>query len=123
MTDIENGSNNPLSPSTDVSANDKNIVVLTHLGGALFSIIPALVVWLWKKDENAYIGEQSREALNFQITVLLAQAISSVLVFILIGFALLGAIWLANIVLSILAAIAASKGEQYRYPFALRLIS
>jgi uncharacterized Tic20 family protein len=109
--------------STTPSANDKNIVVLTHLGGALFSFIPALVVWLLKKDESEYIGEQAREALNFQVTVIIAHIISWILMFILIGFFLMVAVWVANIVLCIMAAVAASKGEPYRYPFALRLIS
>jgi uncharacterized Tic20 family protein len=109
--------------STTPSANDKNIVVLTHLGGALFSFIPALVVWLLKKDESEYIGEQAREALNFQVTVIIAHIISWILMFILIGFFLMVAVWVANIVLCIMAAVATSKGEPYRYPFALRLIS
>jgi uncharacterized Tic20 family protein len=43
--------------------------------------------------------------------------------FILIGFLLAGILWIANIFLSILAAVAASKGEQYRYPLTLRLIN
>ena len=109
--------------STTPNANDKNIVVLTHLGGAIFSFIPSLVVWLLKKDENAYIGEQAREAVNFQVTVLIAHVISWILMFILIGVFLMMAVWVANIVLCIMAAVAASKGEPYRYPFALRLIS
>lgn len=122
MADIQHAAN--ASPHmNEPSADDKNMAVLTHLGGTLFSIVPSLIMWLLKKEDNAYVGEQAREALNFQMTVLIAQAISSVLAFILIGFALLGLVWLANIVLCILAAVAASKGEHYRYPFALRLIN
>ncbi len=109
--------------STEISADEKNIVVLTHMGGTIFSFIPALVVWLLKKDDSAYIADQAREALNFQITVLIAQIISSILIVILIGFVLMGIIWLANIILCIIAAVAASKGEHYRYPFTLRLIN
>jgi uncharacterized Tic20 family protein len=109
--------------TTEISADEKNIVVLTHIGGTIFSFIPALIVWLLKKDDSAYIAEQAREALNFQITVLIAQVISSILIVIVIGFVLMGIIWLANIILCIIAAVAASKGEYYRYPFALRLIN
>ena len=107
----------------DISADDKNIVVLTHLGGILFSFLPGLIVWLLKKDDNAYIGENAREALNFQITLMIAYFISWILAFILIGFVLIGVLWLANIIFSIMAAVATSKGESYRYPFALRLIN
>ena len=109
--------------TTEISADEKNIVVLTHIGGTIFSFIPALIVWLLKKDDSAYIADQAREALNFQITVLIAQVISSILIVILIGFVLMGIIWLANIIFCIIAAVAASKGEYYRYPFALRLIN
>ena len=112
--------------STDIavpSSNDKNIATITHLGGILFSFIPALVVWLLKKDDSEYIAAQAKEALNFQITLLLLQFIAYVLVFILVGFLLLGLIWIFNIVFCIIAAISSSKGEYYRYPFTLRLIN
>jgi uncharacterized Tic20 family protein len=109
--------------TTEISADEKNIVVLTHIGGTIFSFIPALIVWLLKKEDSAYIADQAREALNFQITVLIAQVISSILIVILIGFVLMGIIWLANIIFCIIAAVAASKGEYYRYPFTLRLIN
>ena len=108
-----------LTPSND----EKNIATITHLVGILFSFIPALVVWVIKKDDSSYITAQAKEALNFQITVLIAQFIAGILAFILIGFVLMGIIWLANIVLCIIAAISSSKGDAYRYPFTLRLIN
>lgn len=108
---------------SEVSSNDKNLAVLTHLSGILFSFIPSLIVWLLKKETSPYVADQAREALNFQITLLIAYVVSYILIFILIGFLLMGIIWLANIILCILAAVAASKGENYRYPFTLRLIN
>jgi uncharacterized Tic20 family protein len=104
------------------SNDDKNIATVTHLGGTVFSFIPALIVWLLKKDD-AYIYDQAKEALNFQITVLIAQFIAGVLAIILIGFIFIGIIWLVNVVFCILAAISTSKGEAYRYPFSLRLLN
>jgi len=112
-----------MSDTSTPSADEKNIAVLTHLGGIFFSFVPALIVWLLKKDDSAFIGEQAREALNFQITILLAGVVAWVLVFLLIGLALLPLIYLANLVLCIVAAVGVSKGQSYRYPFALRLIS
>ena len=105
------------------SNDDKNIVTITHLGGILFSFIPSLIVWLLKKDDSEYIAAQAKEALNFQITLLLAQFVAYVLIFILVGFLLLGLIWIFNIVFCIIAAISSSKGENYRYPLTLRLIN
>ncbi len=112
-----------MNDTSTPSADEKNIAVLTHLGGIFFSFVPALIVWLLKKDDSAFIGEQAREALNFQITILIAGVVAWVLVFLLIGLALLPLIYLANLVLCIVAAVGVSKGESYRYPFALRLIS
>lgn len=108
---------------TQASADEKNIAVVTHILGIFFSIFPGLIVWALKKDENPYIAEQAREALNFQITLLIAYFVSSVLIFILIGFLLMMLVWLTNIICSILAAIAISQDKNYRYPFTLRLIS
>lgn len=108
----------------NIPGNDeKNIATITHLGGMVFSFIPALIVFLLKKDDSVYIREQSAEALNFQITILLAQFVASILVLILVGFLLLGLIWLLNIVFCVIAAISSSKGEHYRYPMTLRLIN
>lgn len=105
------------------TSDDRNIAVLTHLGGIFFSFVPGLIVWLLKKDDNAFIGEHAREALNFQITVLIAYLACSVLMLILIGFLLMGVVWLGNIILCIVAASKTSQGETYRYPFTLRLIN
>jgi len=108
-----------ISPTSD----EKNIATITHLAGTVFSIIPALIVWILKKDDNPYIAAQAKEALNFQITVLIAQLIAGALVLILIGFLLMGIIWLLNIVFCIIAAISTSKGNAYRYPMTIRLLN
>jgi len=106
------------------SNDDKNIATVTHLAGTMFSFIPALIVWILKKDDSVFIASQSKEALNFQITVAIALFVcSSILSWVLIGIMLMPMIWLANIVFCIIAAISTSKGETYRYPVCLRLIN
>ncbi len=52
--------------------DDKNIATVTHLCGTVFSFIPSLIVWILKKDDSAYLADQAKEALNFQVTVLIA---------------------------------------------------
>ncbi|HYD78997.1 MAG TPA: DUF4870 domain-containing protein [Paucimonas sp.] len=108
----------PAAPSKD----DCNIAMLAHLLGIFTGFVGALIIWLIKKDESSFINDQAKEALNFQITVAIGLIGAWILAFILIGFLLVPAIFLANFILCILAAIAASKGESYRYPFALRLV-
>jgi uncharacterized protein len=123
---IETEVKNDIAAAQDItkpSSDDKNIATVTHLGGTVFSFIPGLLVWILKKDDNAYIADQAKEALNFQITVLIASFVASILIWLLIGFILLPIIWMVNIVFCIIAAIASSKGELYRYPLCLRLIN
>ena len=107
------------------SSDDRNLAMLTHLSGILFSVIVPLIMWLVHKDrpEKNYLVEESKEALNFQITVFIASVVAGALTMILIGFLLLPLVWVANVILCILAAVAASKGERYRYPLTIRLIT
>ncbi len=85
-------------------------------------IIGPLVVWLMKKDEMPFVDSQGKEALNFQITMVLAAIISSILVLVIIGIFLLWAVAIIDMIFIIVAAIQASKGVDYRYPITIRLI-
>jgi uncharacterized Tic20 family protein len=87
------------------------------------SIIGPLVIWLIKKDTMPFVNDQGKEALNFNITVAIALAISWVLVFLLIGFVLLPAVAIFWLVFVIIGTIKAHEGVAYRYPFILRLIA
>jgi uncharacterized protein len=113
----------PVPPATNT--DDKNIAMLTHLSGILFSIIMPLIVWLMHKDraDKAYLVTEAKEALNFQITVLIGYVICWILTFLLIGMILTPLLWLANLIFCIIAAVKVSSDGTYRYPFALRLIS
>lgn len=105
------------------TSEERNWALAAHLGPLLLSFIAPLVIWLVKKDESEYIADQAREALNFQITLFFAYLACIVLTFLLIGILLLPLVGLAQLILSILAALASSRGERYRYPFAIRLVS
>lgn len=106
------------SPTKD----ECNLAMLSHLLGIFTGFIGALVIWLIKRDDSTFIGEHAREALNFQITMAIALVISGVLAFILLGLVLIPILFILNLVLCIMGAVAASKGQTYRYPFAIRLV-
>jgi len=75
-------------------------------------------------DRNlAMIAQEAKEALNFQITLFIAHVIAGALIFVVIGLLLVPLVWVVNIVFSIMGAMSASKGQGYRYPFAIRLIN
>lgn len=107
---------------TQPTQDDKTLAMLTHLSGIFFSIVVPLVVWLTCKDTKPWLADQSKEALNFQITVLIGYLISSVLMIVLIGFVLFLIVWAFSIILSIVAALRVSQGTAFRYPLTLRLI-
>lgn len=85
-------------------------------------IIGPLVVWLIKREESAYVDYHGKEALNFQISVLIYGIISVFLVFILIGIPILIALGIYQVVMIIIATIKASNGEYYRYPLTIRFL-
>ncbi len=105
----------------EVTKESTNIAVLTWIGTLFFAFIPPLIVYLLKK-EDAYIQDQSKEALNWSITVTIAYFISMILSFILIGFLFMFAVGICHLVFCIMGAVGASKGNEFRVPFALRLI-
>jgi hypothetical protein len=107
------------SPSKD----DCNIAMLAHLLGIFFGFVPSLVIWLIKKDDSAFISQEAKEALNFQITLMIGFFVAGALTVILIGIFLFPVLWILDVVFCIMGAVAVSKGQGYRYPFALRLIS
>ncbi len=125
MDPNENASAPPLAPEVGgASSEDKQLAMITHLSGILLSFIVPLIIWLTNKDNasKGWLVDQSKEALNFQITIAILYLICTVLVVILIGGLLAPLVWIANVIFCIIAGMAANKGESYRYPLALRLI-
>lgn len=110
--------------------------VLCHLSALAGFIIPAaghlvgpLIVWLLKRDDSREIDEHGKESLNFQISMFIYTAalgvICFILMFVLIGFLLLplfAVLYVADIVLVIIASMKANDGTLYRYPFTIRLL-
>lgn len=86
------------------------------------NIIGPLILWQMKKTESAFIDDQGKEALNFQITITIAAIVSAILIVVLIGAFLLPAVGLIALVFTIIGAIKANEGVTYRYPFAIRLV-
>ncbi|MFD0891446.1 DUF4870 domain-containing protein, partial [Streptosporangium algeriense] len=106
-------------PGTD----DRTMAMLAHLLGLLTSFVGPLVLYLAKRDEAPYVRAQAAEALNFQLTLMIAYLVSWVLAFVLIGFLLMPLLWIGSLILMIIAAVAANRGENYRYPLNIRFVS
>lgn len=100
------------------------MAMLSHLLGALVGFVVPLIIWLVKKDAMPFVDDQAREALNFQITVLIVFVACGILATVTCGFGafLFFPVWVADLIFGIMAAMKANEGIVYRYPYALRLI-
>jgi len=144
------------APSLDSSApaeTERHWAAMAHLSAVLLAlltswaagvagVVAALVVWLLKKDDSPFIAEHAREALNFNLSMLIyacaAVAIAIGLVgatvltlgigliltlpagiLLMLACAAIAVLWL---VCSVIATVKAWNGEAYRYPLSLRLV-
>jgi uncharacterized protein len=117
------------SPTPSTSSDVRTWCVLCHaaaLLGLFFHflghILGPLAVWLIKRGDSPEIDSHGKESLNFQISMLIYDAIALILCVFLIGIPILIALWVANTVLVIIASVKASQGEFFRYPLTIRLI-
>ena len=124
-------SSGPAAGAPLTAEQDRQWASLAHLGGIL-SFLPSLIIWLVFKDRGRFTAGEAKEALNFQITLLIGYLAISVLstILALLTFGLLGGLgsltwvlWVIGTIFSVLGFVSARDGRPYRYPFALRLIS
>ncbi len=119
----------PRPPPGEISRDDRNMAVLSHLGAFVGYAVPfgnvavPLILWLMRREHSAFVGDNARESLNFQLTVCVYAALCFVLMFVLIGFVLILGLAVFQIVYVVLAALAARRGELYRYPLTIRFVS
>jgi uncharacterized Tic20 family protein len=94
---------------------------LTPLLG--FSFLAPLIIWLIKRDEDPWVEESAREALNFQISIAIYAVVCLILAFVLIGIFLAIALGIFALVVSIIAGVKAAASELYRYPLTIHLVT
>jgi uncharacterized Tic20 family protein len=82
-----------------------------------------LIVMLVKGNESVWVRRHAVESLNFQLSILIYGIVSAVLVLVLIGFLLLIAVGLLWLICTIMAAVKANNGEDFRYPLTIRMVS
>ncbi|MDT8299916.1 MAG: DUF4870 domain-containing protein [Sedimentisphaerales bacterium] len=86
------------------------------------SVIGPLIVWQIKKDEFNFVADQGKESVNFQISILMYAIVSGLLCFACVGFVLLPAVYIFDLIFLLIAAVKANDGEHYRYPLTFRFI-
>ena len=123
-------SGGPVAAAPLTEADDRQWASFAHLGGIL-GFLPSLIIWLVFKDRGRFTAVEAKEALNFQITLLIGYVainiLGGILAAVTIGlggtFTLLAwVLWVLGVIFSILGFRKAKDGQPYRYPYALRLI-
>jgi uncharacterized protein len=117
------------TPGPAPTETDRTWAMLAHLSALAGLVVwiagcvlGPLAVWISRRDQSAFVAEHAREALNFNITVALAAVVCLLLMLVFVGFILGAALFIAWLVLTLIAAIKASEGAIYRYPISLRLV-
>jgi uncharacterized Tic20 family protein len=104
-----------------LTSEERTLGMLCHLLG-LVGFVGPLVLWLVKRNESAFVDDQGKEALNFQLSLLIYGLLCGVSVFFVVGILLLPVLMVFSIVAVILAAMKANDGSFYRYPLCIRFI-
>ena len=122
-------SEEPIQPTENQTTKDKRTwAMLCHFSafaGLIFpfgNFLAPLIIWLIKKEELAFVEDQGKEVLNFQISMTIYLLISGMLCFILIVIPIIIGLVIFSFIITIIAAINANDGKSYRYPINLRLI-
>ena len=100
----------------EVTDDERLWAMLAHLSILIFGIFGPLIIWMVKKEESAFVEDQAKEALNFQLAVLLANLL---LVVTCVGPMIVG---IAAIIYGVIAGMEANKGIAYRYQYTYRFI-
>ena len=151
---IESGSNGTGVQTLSPSLTDRQWAAAAH-GAALLAALltswiagvagamAALAIWMLVRDRYAFATEHAKEAVNFNVSMLIYACAAWIIGFLLIGATVLtlgigllvtapagvllllmvGAIAVAWLVCSFIAAFKAFDGQPYRYPLTLRLFN
>lgn len=124
------GAAQPLAPESD-----KQAAMWSHIGG-IVGFLPSLIIWLVLKDRGPRTNVEAKEALNWQITFTIVYIALIIVVGILNGIAIAAgvfflpmllnvlpfALWVLNVVFSIIGGVRVNGGGSYRYPVNFRFI-
>lgn len=111
----------------ELTAEEKNWAIFAHISSFAgyfvgMTFIGPLIIWAIKKEESAFVEQHAKEALNFNLSVLIYAIVSGILIFLCVGMPLLIAVGVIHLVFTIVAVTKSTKGEAYRYPLTIRLI-
>ena len=106
------------SPAIETSAEARNMAMLCHILGAAGFFGP-LVIWLSEKDKHKFVSNHGQTAINYQISLMIYAVVLSATVVLVFPLPVLA---LVHIVLIVIGAVKAHRGQHWRYPIAIRFL-
>jgi uncharacterized Tic20 family protein len=111
--------------------NARMWAMFCHLGGVcgllpiapvIGSIIAPLIIWQIKKGDFGFVAKHGKEAVNFQLSILVYAMVAAVLCVGCVGVVLLPAVYIFDLIFLLIAATRANDGRHYRYPLSIQFI-
>lgn len=98
--------------------------IATFVSGGMLGFVVPLILMSTKGKESPFVNDQSKEALNFNLVMVIAFVVATMLSIVTcgIGAILYFPISIVGLIFGVIGGMAANKGEAYKYPFNLRLI-
>jgi uncharacterized protein len=96
--------------------------MLAHIGLIITGFIGPLIIWAVYKDRSPMIRQNAANALNFGILATIGMFVSGLLMLVAVGYVIAMVIWVLMIVFGVMGAMAASRGEVYRYPINIDMV-
>lgn len=106
------------------ASEDRAMASMAHWLSILIGFIAPLIIMLTKGEQDRFARDHAVEALNFDITLMIAYVATTVLSAVTFGIAsfLFLPIWIVGMVFQIQGAMAANRGAPYRYPVNIRMV-
>ena len=108
--------------------DERKYSMLLHLSQLTNFVVPSLglilpvVMWILYKDQNQFINDNGRMAVNWIISNIIYCVVLIPLCFVIIGIPFLVVLGILNVIFSIIAGIKASEGTVWKYPLSINII-
>ena len=119
-------------PPGGVTREERQTAMFLYLLGIFTGFIGPLILWMLKRDESKFVNHHGKEVINFMLTLVIPSLVLGVVgcpfVFLTYGLAafivvpLFMAVNVYALVMMIMGAMRANKGEWWEFPISIRMI-
>ena len=95
---------------------DTTLAALAHASALIASFFGPILFLILCDDDDELVRENAKNAINFQIMILVLTLIAAVLILLIIGLFLLPLIGVLALIFVLIATVKANNNEIYSYP-------